>query len=484
MNGEENKEQIEVQETVLTNDREPIQDRPSEEQVACKSVEKIEEEQANEASTEAIKEVEEVETDMTYAKEEDSIQHEEKRQVLKSQKRSYKQWLSGIAVASLCAGIGIGVGFSFTTPLQSAYYKKVLQTENTNLSPEEVDEIVAVGNQNTQQTYVSQALPPECDGSIVSIAKSVGPSIVSVYNNKKIMAEESIYFYNSSEEMVTGLGSGIIFDEDEDKYYIMTNSHVVEGADSIAINFVGDNKSEAKLVGKDSVNDIAVVYVNKNKLSEETKASIRIAALGDSDTIEVGQLAIAIGTPATEALNNTVTTGIISAVERNIIISGNAMKVIQTDAAINPGNSGGALVGPTGEIIGMNVAKTVNTEGIGFSIPINKVKEVVADLMVNGSVIRPGLGITGIAVSDTTAGLYDLPVGVYIQTVIKGGSADLAGIKANDVLIQFDGEMITNMEQLKGLIAQKRVGDLVEVKVIRNGEQKSFKLELKEMPSS
>ena len=396
--------------------------------------------------------------------------------------RPAMKWLMGIAVSSLCAGLGIGVGFSFVAPLQTAYYKKLIESEKVDLESND-EAIVVMGSQNAQRTYDQGALPPESDHSIVDIAKKVGPSIVSVYNNKKLTAEESFFYFNNSDEMVTGLGSGILFEEDSNYYYIMTNSHVVEGANTLAINLLGGIKTEAKLVGKDQVNDIAVIKVDKKVLPDEIE-SLKMAPLGDSDAIEVGQLAIAIGTPATEALNNTVTTGILSAVERNITISGNRMKVIQTDAAINPGNSGGALVGPTGEIIGMNVAKTVNTEGIGFSIPINHVKEVVADLMENGSVIRPGLGITGIAVSDAHAALYELPIGIYIQTVIKGGSADLVGIKANDVLIQFDGQMITTMEQLKSLIAQKRVGDLVEVKVIRDGEQKRFKMELKEMPES
>ena len=403
---------------------------------------------------------------------------EEPKEQIEKTGRPFKQWIAGIAVASLCTGLGIGVGFSCIAPFNSAYYKKLM---NKQISGKE--QTYTLEGQSTLAPYANSVLPPESDGSIVNIAKSIGPSVVSVYNNKKVSSELNI-FYSTEEGIVTGLGSGIIFSEDDEYYYIMTNSHVVEGADSLAVNFVGDIKTEAKLVGKDSVNDIAVVKVQKAKLPEETKVSIHIAPLGDSDRIEVGQLAIAIGTPATEALNNTVTTGIISAVERNITISGHTMKVIQTDAAINPGNSGGALVGPSGEVIGMNVAKTVNTEGIGFSIPINKVKEVVADLMENGSVLRPGLGITGIEVSSSSASLYDLPIGIYIESVMKGGSADLAGIEAKDVLIQFEGEMITSMTQLKALIAEKRVGDLVEVKVIRNNTQKTFKLELKEMPES
>ena len=411
---------------------------------------------------------------------EESIQPiEDDNKILKEKpSRSFKQWMAGVAVASLCAGLGIGIGFSFAVPFQSAYYEKVIghQKPDTEAFSTMLGQNDFKGSENTADFI-------EEDGSVVSIARHIGPSVVSVYNNKKVTSELNM-FYSTEDAVVTGLGSGIIFTEDETYYYIMTNSHVVEGADSLAVNFLGDIKAEAKLVGKDSFNDIAVVKVQKEKLSDETRTAIRLAPLGDSEKIEVGQLALAIGTPATQALNNTVTRGIISAVERNITIGGHTMKVIQTDAAISPGNSGGALVGPSGEIIGMNVAKTVNAEGIGFAIPINKVKEVVVDLMAHGSVQRPALGITGIEVSSSQASLYDLPIGIYIESVIKGGSADLAGIQAEDVLIQFEGQMITTMTQLKALIAEKRVGDLAEVKVIRSGMQKTFKIELKEMPES
>lgn len=406
------------------------------------------------------------------------------------QGRPFKEWLAGLAVASLCVGIGIGGGLSYLMPYGEAYYKKS-HTSNSKMgkpssSVTKPNATFEVSNPKQVQPYENGIEPPELDGSIVSIAKSIGPCVVSIYNNKKVNLGDLGFFYSGSttEEMVTGIGSGVIFDEDDENYYMITNNHVVEGADTLAVNFVGDIKAEAKLVGRDAVNDIAVVRVEKEKLPEETMATLSIAPLGDSDKLEVGQLAVAIGTPATQALSNTVTTGIISGVARNITLSGNHMTVIQTSAAINGGNSGGALVGPTGEVIGINVAKTMNTEGIGFAIPINQVKLVVAELMENGTIERPGLGITGIEVSKSQAAIYGIPVGIYIQSVTTGGSADLAGIKANDIIIQFDGQVITSMDQLKNLIAQKHIGDIVEVKVIREGEPKNFKVELKAMPQS
>lgn len=388
-------------------------------------------------------------------------------------KRKKKNSLIPMGVVSLCLGLGIGAGFAMVQPLGEIYIAKQTSSQHASIQTQENVEI--------PKTQPLQKMIVADENAVTSIARRIGPSIVSVYNNKKVSATDlSNYGLGATDQVVTGLGSGIIFKEDKAYYYIVTNSHVVEGADSLAVNFLGDIKAAGTLVGKDSENDIAVVKVAKAVLDEATRQGIALAPLGDSDTLEVGQLAVAIGTPATDALNNTVTKGIISAVARTLTISGVEMQLIQTDAAINPGNSGGALVGSTGEVIGINVAKSINAEGIGFAIPINHVKPIVADLMLHGSVIRPGLGIKGVAVSE--ANLYDLPIGVYISEVIKGGSADLAGLKVGDLIIQFEEETITTMQQLKACIAQKKVGDIVSLKVIRGKEQKQFKLELREMP--
>lgn len=381
-----------------------------------------------------------------------------------------KRSLLKISVAFFCGGLGLGIGMALATPLIS----------NHNTVKKTAEENVFQSKNIAQITYTDTA---DMDEIVVSIAKQIGPCVVSVFNNKKMNASDfSYYFSDQSGEVLSGFGSGIIFKEDTGFYYIMTNCHVVEGADSLAVNFLGDIKAGCELVGKDSENDIAVVKVSKHLISQEDQEGIGIAPLGNSDLLEAGQLAVAIGTPASDALNNTVTRGIISAAQRTLKLGGLEMTLIQTDAAINPGNSGGALVGPTGEVIGVNVAKTVNTEGIGFAIPINIVKPIVEDLMVNGSVIRPALGIKGMTVTQSNAKLYDLPIGVYIDSVVTGGSADLAGIKAQDILIQFEGEIIKDMETLKARIAKKRVGDTVEVKVIREGKQKTFMVQLKEMP--
>lgn len=414
---------------------------------------------------------------------------EEIKEESRKKRRPFVQWLAGIAVASLCIGVGIGSSLSFLIPYGADRYLKNHSGSKMGKhegSAQLTQEPLIMAPASQVKPYDNGIFPPELDGSIVSIAKRIGPCVVSIYNNKKVSLSDlgALYSGAETEGFITALGSGVIFDQDETNYYIITNCHVVEGADSLAVNFVGDVKAEAKLVGKDSVNDIAVVRVEKIRLTDEAIETLNIAPLGDSDKLEVGQLAVAFGTPATGALSNTVTTGIISGVSRQIVLSGNKMQLIQTSAAINSGNSGGALVGPSGEVIGINVAKTRDTEGIGFAIPINQVKLIVTELMESGSIERPALGITGIAVGQMQASVYGLPIGIYIQTVMKGGSADLAGMKPEDVLIQFEGTNITTMEQLKELIAAKRIGDFVEVKVIRNGEPKTLKLELKVMPES
>ena len=348
-------------------------------------------------------------------------------------KGSMTRFIIGLLVVSLVGGGAVGTGIGLVLPYATAHYND--RYPNSNVSGGLISYEDQVG-----RVYSEMVQAIETDPSIKTIAKQVGPSVVSIYNNKKISPDSYYaYFYDSSEEMITGFGSGIIFNEDAEKYYIVTNSHVVEGADSLAVNFLGDIKAEAKLVGEDSLNDIAVIYVEKKKLSEEERSGIKIAVLGDSDLVEVGELAVAIGTPMEAALNNTVTAGIISGLEREVILSDKRMSLIQTNAAINPGNSGGALVGATGEVIGINVAKASTGEGIGFAIPINTVKPIINDLIENGSVIRPGLGITGKAISDLDSDLYELPIGIYVISILTGGSADLAGMQEGDIIIQFEG---------------------------------------------
>ncbi|OOB78345.1 MAG: hypothetical protein BEN18_07680 [Epulopiscium sp. Nuni2H_MBin001] len=358
------------------------------------------------------------------------------------------RFIIGMLVISLVGGTSIGGSYAIVSEYLARDEQYFVED---NL-------LVAVNSSNYKvEPIVSQ------HKSISDIAADVGPSIVSIVNNQ-------IYNTKAGQYLESGLGSGVIFEEDEDKIYIMSNAHVVEGATNITVNFLGNCKVEAHIVGLDTITDIAVVSVDKTDVPDEIIGELKIAPLGDSDAICVGELAIAIGTPLNEAYSNTVTVGIISAVDRKIAVSAdNEMSLIQTDAAINPGNSGGALIGPTGEVIGINTIKLVDSdiEGMGFAIPINDVKEIVDELMEHGRVLRPSLGIYGYTMTQDIASMYELAVGVYIEGVIPGSGADIAGIEAHDIILEFAGEKVTTVEDLVNLIEVQSVGDMITVRVLR-----------------
>ena len=195
---------------------------------------------------------------------------------------------------------------------------------------------------------------------------------------------------------------------------------------------------------------------------------------------------MAIGNPLGDAYDNTVTAGVISALNRKIQIADKELTLIQTDAAINPGNSGGALVGSRGTVIGINSIKLVDTsvEGMGFAIPINVAKPIIEELVNKGSVSRPYLGIMGQDINEDVSELYEIPIGVLVRQVIEGSGADAAGIQAGDIIIEFDGEKITSMKQLTKIIESHKVGDKIEVKLIRDGSyKKTVPVTLQQKPS-
>ena len=236
----------------------------------------------------------------------------------------------------------------------------------------------------------------------------------------------------------------------------------------------------ANIVGYDTITDIAVVAVDKADIPADIVGQIKPAILGDNDKLRVGDLAIAIGTPIDEAYENTVTVGVVSALDREISLTDQKLNLIQTDAAINPGNSGGALVGPTGEVVGINTIKLVDSEieGMGFAIPINDVKPIVEELMTTGSIARPVLGIVGENLTEELGNYWDIPVGIMVVQVQPGTSADVAGIKQGDVILEFDGQRISTMEELKELLLDRKVGDQVKVKVVRGSQKLTLDVKL------
>ena len=334
-------------------------------------------------------------------------------------------------------------------------------------APKSISQTEKLNNKSTPFINV----PAGGTANIPEIAKNVGPSVVGVTNRSNIEG----FFDNKSIE--SGSGTGIIFDS---KGYIVTNYHVVKGATELVVTMVDGKQLPAKLVGTDSRTDLAVLKINAENLT--------VARLGDSDKVEVGEPAIAIGNPLGQEFARTVTVGVISALKRQILVQGQQQPdLIQTDAAINPGNSGGALVNSNGEVIGINSAKIVaqEVEGINFAIPTNTAKPIIEDLVKFGKVVRPWMGI--IWVSDVTASVaeqYGLPVkeGVIIE-VAPGGPAEKAGIKNGDVIIEINGEKIKDFQELRKAIEKKKIDDKINVKLIRDKKEKTVKVTLGEAPA-
>ncbi len=398
--------------------------------------------------------------------------HERIKDNNKSQPKrsSWLRFVAGLLIISIVGGGAIGAGFSFAQPLANQIMAgKDLQDQQDPLEEEKFK-----FNSETKDVAVTQDIGTEYKSPVVQIAKKVGPSVVSIINTRTVVDAWNREFTEP------GLGSGIIFDVTKDKVHIITNSHVVEQATTLTVTFLGNTRVPAELIGNDKTSDIAVIAVSKDEIPEAIREDLKAAPMGDSDALEVGELAVAIGNPVNEAYHNTVTAGVISALNREIRLPDKRLNLIQTDAAINPGNSGGALVGSAGTVIGINTIKLVDSqiEGMGFAIPINEVKPIVEELMNSGSVSRPYLGIVGADVTEETAALMEFPIGIYVRDVIEGSGAYAAGLQEGDVIIEFEGEKISSMEKLSSKIKEKKPSDEVSIKFIRGKENKEVKVKL------
>ena len=311
----------------------------------------------------------------------------------------------------------------------------------------------------------------------VGVASKVRPSIVGIEVEYSV---NSIFYRNKS--TATAAGSGIIISEDG---YIITNNHVISSsssssyytigeANSIKVTLNGDEtKYDAKIVGTDSQTDLAVIKIDKTGLTA--------AELGNSSSVQVGEFAMAVGSPL--GMQNTVTGGMISALDREVTDSdGKTFTLIQTDAAINSGNSGGALVNSQGQVIGINTLKVSLTgvEGMGFAIPIDSAKPIIEQLIQYNKVKRPYIGISGRDLDETTAKRNNLVVGVYVASVDEYSAAEKAGIKAGDVIVKADGQEIKTMTELNNIKNTHNIGDTMTVTVNRNGQEKEITLTLQE----
>ncbi|PKM52432.1 MAG: hypothetical protein CVV02_01380 [Firmicutes bacterium HGW-Firmicutes-7] len=319
----------------------------------------------------------------------------------------------------------------------------------------------------------------------VVISDAVGPSVVTITSTLK----DKFMSFNGSSYFNEGSGSGIIFDIDNDNLFVVTNHHVIDGAIKVDVTFMGGDTFEAKVLGYDSTMDIAVLSINLADIDQEIMAKVAIASFGNSDELRVGELAVAIGSPLGKAFSNSITVGVISAVDRIISIDSSDLKLIQTDAAINPGNSGGALVNTDGLIIGINTAKYIDTdvEGMGFAIPINTARPII-DKILNSkegsdvaSTVSDDRPFLGVGIADITQEIYvqtGMPFGVYVTDVFSNSGAEEAGIKPGDIIFSIGDNKVLKSNDLITHVSTYKVGDIITISIARDSKMIDVKAPL------
>ena len=331
--------------------------------------------------------------------------------------------------------------------------------------------------ERTDSSAASGTAVASSDMTTSQVSEMVSPSVVVITTEQVVYSQWSWYGQNQVE---SGAGSGVIISSDG---YILTCAHVVSGASQITVT-IGDTDYTATVVGEDDTSDVAVLKIDATGLTPAT--------VGDSNSLSVGDSVLAVGNPLGE-LGGTVTSGIVSALNRSVTIQGtsstNTMSLIQMDASVSPGNSGGGLFNMNGELIGLVNAKSSSSdaEGLGFAIPINDAIQVAQDLLENGYVSgRPYMGITYIAVTDaqTAAQLNVNAYGVYVVDVVQGGPADKAGLKAGDRIVSIDGTEIAQKDDLGTLMQQHTAGDTLSITVARDGQMQTVSLTLGEKNAS
>ena len=377
----------------------------------------------------------------------------------KEKKKSFLTRKSAALLLAFCvlasAGMGIGGGM--------LGYQ--LSRDNTPTS-------TTSNNTTNAQQMSNQTTTPEGELTVEQIAAKAADSVVEI-------TTEGVSTDSAMRQVITqGAGSGVILSEDGK---IVTNNHVIDGASKITVTLKNGESYDATLVGTDSETDVALLKINATGLTP--------AEMGDSDSLQVGETAVAIGNPLGQ-LGGTVTNGIISALDRDITLEDQTMTLLQTNAAINPGNSGGGLFNGQGQLIGVVVAKSSgeNVEGLGFAIPVNKVQKVVDQLSEYGYVKgRVALGVSLVDITtEQQALMYQVPqLGVYIWQVTEGGSAQEAGLQQGDCIQAIDETKVSTATEVKEILQQHQVGDTIAIQVLRNGQTGTVNVTLKEsIPTS
>lgn len=366
----------------------------------------------------------------------------------RKQKNKNKKTLKFIALLLAAAVFGsavtTGVMYTFLPEYINDQVAKASVINNTSKNNNEILHTALNDNTKTGDNL-----------SVVSIAKKVGPAVVGIVST---IPTQSYFGIMESQ----GSGSGIIISQNG---YVVTNNHVIEGANKIVIYLSSGETKEATVVGTDARTDLAVLKMESGQYP--------YATLGQSSDLEVGELCVAIGNPLGMEFAGSVTVGYISALNRTVQADGKTFNLIQTDAAINAGNSGGALVNTKGQVIGINTLKISSTgvEGLGFAIPIDEAKPIIEDLMNHGYVKgRPVIGISGRDLSADMARYYGYPEGIFVEQAMPGSGAAKAGIKRGDIITKADGTRIKTIEELNKIRDKKKAGQTIKLELDRSGQ--------------
>ncbi len=390
------------------------------------------------------------------------VNQKKKRKKVKKEKKPSSGRLKKVAVFVVSAIAFGGIAGGVMVAVNHAGTK--LLGDNTT---QRVTEVSTISTADTTGKEIAT-------NNVADVAEEVMPSIVSI-TNTSVQTVRS--WFQSYEQEVSGSGSGIIIGQTDTEILIATNNHVIADSTELTVAFCDETAAAATVKGADSASDLAVIVVKTADMEASTISAIKVAALGSSDDLRVGESAIAIGNAL--GYGQSVTVGYISAVNREVDVEDTSMTLLQTDAAINPGNSGGALLNYKGEVIGINTVKFVDStvEGMGYAIPISSAIPIINDLM-NQEVIEESeqgyLGIQGNDITEEYAQGFNMPKGVYVVKIIEGSPADGCGLKAGDIITKVGNREVSTMEALQNILSNKKAGEEVELVVQRNTEKGEY----------
>lgn len=337
------------------------------------------------------------------------------------------------------------------------------------LYPSTADRIETTSGTTSAKSETSSS---SSSSNVASVVNEVMPSVVSITSTI-----QSSNYYGFGTQESEGAGSGFIVAKTKDNLMIATNNHVVSDATSLTVGFVDDTTAKATVVGTDSSADLAVISVKIKDIKDSTASKIKVATLGSSDDLKVGEEVVAIGNAL--GYGQSVTTGVVSAKNREVSLTDGTMNLLQTDAAINPGNSGGVLINMDGQVVGINNAKLEDTsvEGMGYAIPITTAKTILTDLMNASSVSTKDaafLGVVGRDINESYSSALGIPSGIYVSQVVSGSPAEKAGISAGDVITKFEGNNVSTMSGLKEKLALKKANTKVKITFKRANQSGTY----------